>query len=185
MCKIFYLFIPLSLAMTFASCDKDDPEIPHEEELITTLIYTLTPLEGGESIVFSFKDLDGDGGEEPLITTGPLEVNKTYRGSVQVRNDVENPVEDITVEIAEESAAHQFFYSITTDEVNITYYDADENGYPVGLSTLLTTGNVATGQLTITLRHEPNKSASGVSSGDISNAGGETDIEVTFPLNVE
>ncbi|HBK71516.1 MAG TPA: type 1 periplasmic binding fold superfamily protein, partial [Flavobacteriaceae bacterium] len=35
------------------------------------------------------------------------------------------------------------------------------------------------------LRHEPNKSASGVSDGDITNAGGETDIEVIFNITVQ
>ena len=36
------------------------------------------------------------------------------------------------------------------------------------------------GQFTVTLRHEPDKSAQGVSAGDITNAGGETDIEVSL-----
>ena len=35
------------------------------------------------------------------------------------------------------------------------------------------------------LRHEPDKSAAGVSSGDITNAGGETDIEVSFNVIIE
>ena len=38
---------------------------------------------------------------------------------------------------------------------------------------------------TITLRHEPAKTATGVSGGDITNAGGETDIEVVFDVTVE
>ena len=37
----------------------------------------------------------------------------------------------------------------------------------------------------MTLRHEPAKDASGVAAGDITNAGGETDIEVTFDVTVE
>jgi len=40
------------------------------------------------------------------------------------------------------------------------------------------------GGLRITLRHEPNKTAAGVQNGDITNAGGETDIEVTFTFEV-
>ena len=35
------------------------------------------------------------------------------------------------------------------------------------------------------LRHKPNKSGNGVQSGDITNAGGETDIVVTFELDVQ
>jgi len=60
----------------------------------------------------------------------------------------------------------------------------DNNGNPIGISTRLSTGAVSNGKLKITLRHEPNKSAQGVKDGLITNAGGETDIEVEFPVNV-
>jgi len=69
--------------------------------------------------------------------------------------------------------------------LSVAYDDKDANGNPVGLSSILTTGDAASGSITITLRHEPAKSASGVSNGDITNAGGETDIEVIFPINVQ
>jgi len=39
--------------------------------------------------------------------------------------------------------------------------------------------------VTITLRHEPAKDATGVSDGDITNAGGETDISVNFPVEIQ
>ena len=56
-----YLYIPLlSLFMALSSCEKD-PQIPNEEELITTVTYTLTPVSGGDPVIFSFRDLDGDG----------------------------------------------------------------------------------------------------------------------------
>jgi hypothetical protein len=32
------------------------------------------------------------------------------------------------------------------------------------------------------LRHLPNKSAAGVAAGDITNAGGATDAQVTYPI---
>jgi hypothetical protein len=35
------------------------------------------------------------------------------------------------------------------------------------------------------LRHEPNKDALNVASGEITNAGGETDIEVSFPVTIK
>ena len=70
-------------------------------------------------------------------------------------------------------------------DVNIAYNDLDEEGKPIGLSTVLTTGEMGSGTITVTLRHEPNKDAAGVSSGDIANAGGETDIEVTFNVEIQ
>jgi hypothetical protein len=35
------------------------------------------------------------------------------------------------------------------------------------------------------LRHEPAKSAAGVADGDLTEAGGETDVEVVFEVIVE
>ena len=50
----------------------------------------------------------------------------------------------------------------------------------------MTTGSMAnpSATMTVILRHEPNKAGAGVSDGDITNAGGETDIEVTFPFHL-
>ena len=46
------------------------------------------------------------------------------------------------------------------------------------------TGNSGYGAFTITLRHEPNKSGMNVNTGDITNAGGETDVQVIFDITV-
>ena len=53
-------------------------------------------------------------------------------------------------------------------------------GNPLGLSFILTTSGASSGELTFTLRHEPNKPNSG-----LDNAGGETDIEITFNVTVQ
>ena len=56
----------------------------------------------------------------------------------------------------------------------------------MGLEFTLTTAATAmTGNLTITLRHEPSKNAVGVSDGDITNAGGETDVQAVFPIVIQ
>ena len=65
------------------------------------------------------------------------------------------------------------------------YSDQDNDGNPLGLLFELTTGDAGNESYTITLRHEPDKTAAGVSGGDITNAGGETDIEVVFDVVVE
>ncbi len=170
--------------LLFVACSKNDPEVPNEEELITTVTYTLTP-ETGSPVVLTWKDLDGDGGTNPTITQGTLAANTVYTGALTLSNDAETPAEDITEEIEEEDAEHQFFFQSTVLDLTIAYNDTDADGNPVGLSSKLTTGAAASGSITITLRHEPVKTASGVSGGDITNAGGETDIEVTFPINVQ
>lgn len=175
-------------SLFFLACKKDepnDPVIPNEEEIITTLNYILTPMGGGSPVILTFRDLDGDGGNPPSITHGILDTNTTYIGSIELLNELENPVGNITEEVEEESNDHQLFYQSTIPQLVIEYADSDLNNNPIGLATELRTENSSSGNITVTLRHKPDKSASGVSSGSITNAGGETDIEVTFKIDVQ
>ena len=176
------LILPVVLlAAVFTACDKEDPVIPNEEELITTLIYRLEPLGGGDIVELKFQDLDGDGGAQPVISNPPLQANMTYQGSITLLNERATPAEDITEEVEEESLEHQLFYVIDPLKVEIEYLDQDSEGNPLGILTSLSTGGATTGDLTIILRHEPTKPNNGTPQG----AGGETDIEVTFSLTVQ
>ena len=51
---IYILAFAVILASTLNSCKKEEPEIPNEEELITTLKYILTPVSGGDVKIFQF-----------------------------------------------------------------------------------------------------------------------------------
>ncbi len=179
-----FLILIFSTLILFSSCEKDDPIIANEEELITTLTYTLTAA-GQPTVVLSFKDLDGEGGNAPIIIAGTLAANTVYNGSITLLNELENPVENITEEIEEEDDEHQFFFAATGGLNAMVAYDDTDGTNPVGLKTKVTTGAASQGKLRVTLRHEPNKSAAGVSDGNIANAGGETDIEVEFDVTIE
>lgn len=178
-------FFLIAFVLLLSSCDKEDPVIPNEEELITTLTYTLTPAGGGAPVILSFVDLDGDGGNAPTLSSDAFAANQTYSGVLVLQNESISPVDNITLEIEEEAEEHQFFFQSTVTGLSIAYNDQDGNGNPIGLSSTLTTGAAGTGTLTIVLRHEPDKAASGVAGGDIVNAGGETDIQVTFDIDVQ
>ncbi len=181
-----FKFLPL-LAFFFLlalapACNDDDVEVPNEEELITTLRYTLTPVGGGTPVVLSFIDLDGDGGNAPVISAPALAANTSYTGSITLLNETETPAENITLEVREESDEHQFFYAYTTGlNLVITTTDADVNSNPLGIESTLVTGAASTGTLRITLRHEPTKPNDGTLAG----AGGETDIEVVFNVQIQ
>lgn len=183
----------LALACTifFAGCkkDSDDPVSPappaNEEELITTVRLTFQSAGNTEQKLFSYVDLDGDGGGIPVITADTLSADSTYSVTIEVLNESEDPVEDITAEIQAEDEAHQFFFQPSGANVTVVYADADGNGQPVGLSTTWTIGAASNGTMVVTLRHQPDKGATGVAAGDITNAGGDTDIELTFPVVIE
>ena len=95
------------------------------------------------------------------------------------------PVEDITVEVGEEGLEHQFFYTFSDANITKEYTDQDVENKPIGITTKIITRDPSEGMMTIVLRHLPDKSAAGVMAGDVANAGGETDIEVSFTLSVE
>lgn len=185
--------LALVAALTFSSCSNDDdnPAPPvNEEELITTVTAIYTPVGGGTAVTLQYKDLDGEGANPPVITvSSPFEKNKTYNGAVTFKNELANPAEDITPEILEEGVDHQLFYQTTGTLNPFTYGTAssnfDRNGKPIGLQSVFATTGAASGKLTITLRHTPNKSGANVSAGDITNAAGSTDAEVSFSISVQ
>lgn len=183
----------LLIANLIISCSNDDdaslPPPVNEEEVITTLSITFVS-QGGANVELKTQDLDGDGPDAPIVTIlGSFESNTAYTGTVKFLNELESPADDITLEVEEESLEHQVFFSVTNNLGIVTYNDMDANGNPIGLDITFQTTDTNTpisGAMTVTLRHEPNKDATGVSSGDITNAGGETDIATTFsPITVQ
>jgi len=171
----------LTLAMLGCSDDDTTPEIINEDELITTVILTLTP-DSGDQVVLTTIDLDGDGPDEPVTTVvGSFSENTQYQGAVQFLNETEDPAEDITQEVIEEADEHQVFYTISEGlNIQTTYEDQDSQGNPLGVLITLSTGAASEGSLTVTLRHEPVKPNDGLES-----AGGETDISTSFDVSVQ
>ncbi len=166
------------------SCDKDEVKPVNEEEVITTVTTTLT--NGSNVITLTSRDLDGEGPNKPVVTvSGKLMTSTVYVGRVSILNETETPAGNIGDEVKEEGDEHQLFFQAPSTLGTFAYTDLDKNGKPIGLEFTLTTKTASTGTLVVTLKHEPNKSASGVASGDITNAGGATDFAVEYPLVIE
>ena len=189
--NIKFLTLAFISILSFNACSSDDDDaIPtpvNEEEVITTLNLTLTPQGGGTPIIIQMQDADGDGSDVPVFTypgglaAGILDAGITYNGEIELLNVTEDPAEDITEEVEEESDEHQFFYTASSDlDVTTTYTNFDNNGNNLGTEFILEAGAVSNGTITFTLRHEPTKPNTG-----LSDAGGETDIEVTFSFEIE
>tara|TARA_B110000483_G_scaffold166272_1_gene196746 strand:- start:465 stop:980 length:516 start_codon:yes stop_codon:yes gene_type:complete len=158
----------------------------NEQEIMTTIIINLIT-ETGDEVQFLWQDLDGDGPNEPVITvSGEFNTNSYYFGSITVLNETVDPAEDFTEVIREEADEHQFFYQFSEGlEMTSQYSDQDSNGNPVGVQFTVITGSAGSGNFTVTLRHQPNKSAAGVYDGDITNAEGETDIVASFDIFIQ
>jgi hypothetical protein len=181
--KVKFLATAIFATLLFVSCSSDDdtPEPVNEEEVITTLTVTLIPNGGGSPVTLQTRDLDGDGPNPPVVTTGNLATGVTYNGSIVLLNETEEPAENITLEVEEEDDEHQFFYTISGGlDATTEYSNFDGDGNPLGTQFTLTAGAVSSGTLTFTLRHEPMKPNTGL--GD---AGGETDISAPFNVSIE
>lgn len=182
----------LSGLLILSACKKEKPAgptaspPPNEEELITTVKAIFVHAVTGDTAVASWVDLDGDGGNAPVISGALLQPGATYAMHLLLLNQSVSPADTISNEVVAEAEAHQFFFSTTGSALQWQNYgDADANGLPLGLLTGWTTSTPGAGDLTIILRHQPNKGAAGVSAGSITNAGGETDIAVTLPYVVQ
>ena len=88
----------------FTACEDDDedPVIPNEEEVITTVRFNLVSA-ANDTTTWTFTDLDGDGGNDPtIVNAGPIAAG-TYTSFIQFLNEQETPAEDITEEVEEEA----------------------------------------------------------------------------------
>ncbi|GAA3984175.1 hypothetical protein [Hymenobacter antarcticus] len=172
----------LATPLIFSSCkDKKDPEPADDNEQITTVTYLLTPAAGSTAptATVTWRDTDGTGGNAPTIGTLNLKPNTTYTGALTLLDETKNPVVVTSDEIRKELDDHLFFFDTTPASLlGITRTDKDSKNLEVGLATRVVTTAAGTGNLKITLRHQP-----GTKNGTF--APGDTDIEVTFPVTVQ
>ncbi len=197
--------VPLLTALTLsvsACSDVKNPDITNEGEVITTVELTLVPSAGGDELVFTWTDPENDG--EPVIDAFTVPASTDFTASVRFLNALEDPAEDITLEVAEEADEHQVFFTgsavagpaTDAEDAALThaYADEDGNGLPVGLENDLSSGVAGTGDLVLTLRHMPPEgsvavkvagTAEAVAAGGFGAIGGDTDVSVTFAVTVE
>jgi hypothetical protein len=164
-------------------CSEDNPAGPGEEELITTVILTFTEAGTSTQVTVQWEDLDGDGGNPPVIGTLTLSAGKTYNGTIQLLNKEANPPEDVTAEVEDEAEAHQFFFTAEggiAGRVVVTITDRDANNLPIGLqyTVAVTAGGAVAGTLNVVLSHYDQTPKNGT---DRSN---ETDIDIDIPVNI-
>ncbi|GEQ86316.1 hypothetical protein ULMS_18240 [Patiriisocius marinistellae] len=172
--------ILLSVLLINCSDDDDTPEPVNEEEVITTVIVNL--VNGTNTVTLTSRDTDGDGPNPPVETiVGEMKSGTTYTGTVRFLNETETPSEEITDEVEEEDDEHQVFV-IPSSGLNLTSTatNNDGNGNPLGTKISVVTGAMSSGNLNITLRHEPNKP----NDGTLADAGGETDVSVNFDVEI-
>ena len=199
--KNFRLLVLLFAGLTIASCSDDD-DVPEEEddvEVITDVSLIFTNNADSNDVVTALaQDSDGVGAMSlEVVDDINLAADSQYTLTMEILNALDpDDVESITEEIEEEDDEHQFFFSFTEDAFDspmgdgnidtasdpVNYNGTDENGNPVGLSTNWTTPAAATsdGSFRVLLKHQP-----GIKSDTTGSTDGDTDIDVTFTLNIQ
>jgi hypothetical protein len=189
--KTYSILAVIALTIGMVGCSKDDdaPEPvstgggttppAHEEELITSAIISFVDTAGVQpSVEVAFRDPDGDGGNAATEhDTIRLAANTYYTATIQLLNESESPAEDITLEVKEEDDEHLFCYAPSNTNVTIDRTDSDGT-YEVGIATFWSTGAVATGTTTVSLKHQPDVKDGTCTPGD-------TDIEIAFVTEIQ
>ena len=199
-------FVSITFLMTsllvFNGCKKDDPAKEDVPELITKATLTFTPNGGGSAVLVTATDPDGEGVQDINVDGAiNLSPNKTYLLTLEFINGLAAttaPEYYVTDEVEEEGDEHMFFFAWTnhtfsnptgngnidarTDAVNYSggTNSNDANGKPLGLTTTWTTATATlSGTFRVLLKHQP-----GLKTVTSDSNTGETDLDLTFTLNV-
>jgi hypothetical protein len=187
-----------TLLLLLTACEAEEPTREDSPEMITTVIVTFTPIDGGDPIIGKAVDPDAEGIRD-IETDGPIVLasGTTYMLTLSMYNDLADPDSDeynISAEVEEEGDEHMLFFgwggSIFSDPSGngniddrdgvVLYEDTDNMGLPLGLQTKWTTATSSKGTLRIVLKHQPDLKSE-TSTSDI----GESDMDVAFDVNVE
>ena len=134
---------------------------------------------------FTYRDVDGDGGNPPAkFDTISLQANTIYTLKVKLLDESKSPAEDITKEVKEEADEHLVVFTTTPAALlKYTYGDKDANKLPIGLEGMVLTGPAGTGKLKVQLRHQP--PVSGKVQKDGTPGPGSDDVNLDFVLKVK
>jgi hypothetical protein len=190
-----FSFVFALAVLVLAGCKKKDDEEPAppappvvHDEVFTTVRLNLTNTEpiGGvyEQFTFTYRDLDGPGGQPPVVEMEPLPVG-AYSVSITLYNESVSPAVNLTQQVQANATSRQFFFA-TEGVLALSVFDRDldANGLPFGMNLYVSAMMASEGTFKVTLVNDPDKNAEGVAQGDITNAGGQIAFEVEFPMEI-
>ncbi len=183
------LFSVILLSLGLTACDKPaDDDDAGEQEFITKVTIRLEE-QGSQNVVnIVWNDPNGDGIGD-FTGTANIKSNRTYKGSIELLNELTTDPDErnVTKEIEEEADEHQFFYTFSNNLAQfavVTITDRDSRGLPVGLKFDLVTATLPggtaslTGSMNIVLSHYTTITKTGT------NPGNEEDVNISAPVTI-
>ncbi|MCF8430183.1 MAG: hypothetical protein K9G64_08635 [Bacteroidia bacterium] len=188
--------ITIATILTISSCSKEDPKKPiitNPQEVLTTILIKghnqNDSLNTNYQFNYKWEDLDGDGGNLPVIDTINLDSGIIYTCEIIILDKTKTPFDTVSNAIEEEKNSHQFFFAPNanlTDKIKAEILDFDTNipSLPVGLSFNLNTKSNQSyalpllGTLNIVLSHYDGVPKTIEKSS-------ESDIDINFPIKLK
>jgi len=172
-------FLGLLIITSLCNSCKDKGPQPGNEPKNETELITTVQLELTDSVLFTksyavFRDLDGDGGNNPSqFDSIKLSKQHTYLTRIYLLDESKTPADTISNDVLSEAKDHLFVFTPSGVDVKVKIEDKDDNNLPLGLLSIWRAISNGTGKMKLTLKHQP-----GVKNG--TPEPGETDVEVNF-----
>ncbi len=191
-----FIGITIITILTISSCSKEDPKQPlpsNPQEVLTTILikgYNQNDsLNTNDQFNYKWEDLDGDGGNLPVIDTINLDSGIIYTCEIIILDKTKTPFDTVSNAIEEEKNAHQFFFTpsanlISKIKAEILDFDTNIPSLPVGLSFNLNTKSNQSfttpilGSLNMVLSHYDGVPKTIEKSS-------ESDFDISFPLKLK
>jgi hypothetical protein len=198
------------MTATLGACepDHDDHDHDHDNEIISRVVLTFTPQDGGDPLTFTFDDPDGDGGVSGVSERIELAAGAQYDLTLSFENGLVDPAEDLTAEITDEAEDHMVFIvgdvvgpasTSTTALISQSYADLEStygdnavgDDLPVGIKHTVEAMDAGEGTFRVLLRHLPPLGDEPQKTGDLPadlaagrDLPGSVDVDVSFELVV-
>jgi hypothetical protein len=182
--KIKILGIIIFLAIIISSCkNKEEVGVPAPvgNEFLTTTILKLQNLANLTDTTSIRYQVIGSNPVQITPDSLLLKKNAKYNCTVVILDVTKSPVDTVSIVVKQRANYHLFFFYPTTGlnlSDTITDHDSNIPSLPLGLTSVITTGNASIGTLQVILRHQPN-----VKNGTY--APGSTDLDVFFPVKIK
>lgn len=175
------------IAIFAVSCNKEQAVAPPnpDNEFITTVELVATNASDATDVqTAKWVKLNPNDTSAPNLTQAflNLKANAVYNVAVKFLDETKTPVSDITSEILARENYHIICFGVAS-ALNLTVKRTDHDtntptAFEVGLQDAFTTTAASSGNLEVTLHHQPN-----VKNGDC--APGSIDADVNFTINIK
>ncbi|GLU53982.1 hypothetical protein [Dyadobacter frigoris] len=204
-------FVLWGTLLFLGGCTKEEQAVAPtiaNESLTTVILKATNTADAADTTSCRYKFTFDSQGNVTSSDSTPLNLkaNATYAVAVQLYDELQSPVFDVSAEIKERQNYHLFFFqptpispanlvtgltspyipgtatSATGPYLNLsvarTDHDTNNPAYELGLADKFTTGEASSGNLEVVLRHQPN-----AKNGTY--APGSTDLDVSYKVIIK